>query len=76
MSDVFFLYKHKQKARGTEAVKARWAAEDVTVTLDAALGAPADLSQYQDCIESARHEGARMNPEQRERARELSKNPR
>jgi len=76
MGDYFFLFKAANKAKGTERTKARFADMETAITLDAALGSPHDLTHYQDCLDAAKAEGAGMSPEQKQRARELSRNPR
>lgn len=37
----------------------RWESEELDVKLDLLLGAPENLSAYQDCLQQARWEGAR-----------------
>lgn len=77
MTNAFMFYnqRKRQVANGAKASKASRDADDLDVRLDLALGAVHDLTAYHDCIACARSEGARMTPNQRARALELSKNP-
>jgi hypothetical protein len=74
-SSIFYGDRKKQVARGALAVKARWAADEERIKLDVVLGSPNDLTNYQDYLESARIAGSTMNAAEKQRARELSRNP-
>lgn len=73
---VFYGERKAQVARGTLASRARWAADEQAIRLDMILGSVGDLSNYQDYLASARIAGASMNAAEKQRARELSRNPR
>ena len=72
---MFYDDRKKQVARGALGVKARWVASEQDIKLDAVLGAPNDLTNYQDYLASARIAGSAMNVAEKQRARELSRNP-
>lgn len=46
--------KTAQRNRGTKAAKDRSESTELDIRLDALLGAPEDLTNYQDCIQGAR----------------------
>ena len=49
--------------RAVAASKAFSDAQETSIRLDLALGAPEDLSKYQDCLASARWQGAKAREE-------------